>query len=71
MPIAGGRLKVYMRGCAFADMTTLPAAKKYEHKKTYAPKPVHLYTFLLKTKRTRRSPTSRDVSDLLDHAGRI
>ena len=28
MPIAGGRLKVYMHGCTFADMATHTGSKK-------------------------------------------
>lgn len=46
MPIAEGRLKVYMRGCAFADMATHAGSKKVWTQKnicTQACTPVYIF----------------------------
>lgn len=46
MPIAGGRLKVYMRGCTFTDMATHTGSKKSMNTKnicTQACTPIYIF----------------------------
>ena len=63
MPIAGGRLKVYMRGCTFGDMTTHAGSKKSMHPKknicTQACTPVYIFA------ENKEAQTVSDISRCL------